>query len=251
MWRYIILGLSTLSVSLMLVSCGENKSANTTVNNPNAINNGCPTGTYYSNGFCYNQNGQQWNGNPGGYQNGYTSSLNFISDNHTRRNATISNAAIYKEFLKKATGMCDQADISGGIYSCDTLAAGDFQLNLQVASAQSTSLRATISVYPRTNGYAWYGYSLPSAQDFFFGLFGFPVYYQATVVKNPLPLEMVVSVINDSKGFEARSYGDMQTAANRSLIQIQVFNGKLEQAAFDYQIAFEGKVFATGRLQKY
>lgn len=246
MWRLLLLGLSTLCISLILISCGENKSTNTAAN-PNANNNGCPEGTYYSNGFCYNSNGQQW----GGYQNGLASSINFVSDNFTYKSFKLSNSGVYREFIKKAMGTCDQAHANGGIYSCDTWVAGDFQLNVQVAATQSTTLKATFAAYPRTNSNYWYGYSLPSAKDFFFGMFGFPVYVQQTYVRNPLPLDMTVSVINDSKGFEARGYGDQWTTANRSLIQLQVFNGKLEQSAFDYQLSFEGKVFATGRLQKY
>ncbi|MBL7545236.1 MAG: hypothetical protein JNL11_15565 [Bdellovibrionaceae bacterium] len=246
MWRFLTLGLSAFGLAMILISCGENKATNTTVN-PYVNNNGCPTGTYYSNGFCYNQNGTQWNG----YQNGYTSSINFVSDNFTYRDFKVSNSGVYKEFIRKAMQTCDQANSSGGIYSCDSWIAGQFQMNLQVVSTQSTNVRVTFAAYPQTNSYYWYGYSLPSAKDFFYGMFGFPVYQASYVVKNPLPLDMVVSVVNDSKGFEARAYGDVATQANRSLIQLQVLEGKLEQSAFNYQLAFEGKVFATGRLQRY
>lgn len=245
MWRYLILGLSTAAMALVLISCGQNKTNSPT--NPYANNNGCPAGTYFSNGFCYNQNGTPWNG----YQNGYTSSINFVSDNFTYKNFKLSNSGVYKEFIRKAMQTCDQAANSGGIYSCDSWATGQFQLNVQVTSTQTSTLRATFAAYPQTSSYYWYGYTLPSAKDFFYGMFGFPVYQAQLVVKNPLPLDMTVSIINDSKGFEARAYGDQWTMANRSLIQLQVFNGKLEQTAFDYQLGFEGKVFATGRLQKY
>lgn len=246
MWKYITLGLSAISLSVLLVACGENKQTNTAAN-PYATNNGCPTGTYYSNGFCYNQNGTQWNG----YQNGFVSSINFVSDNFRYKNYQVTNSGVYREFIKKAMQTCDQAHSSGGIYSCDSWTIGDFQLNVQVAATQASTLRATFAAYPKTNSYYWYGYSLPSASDFFYGYFGFPVYTATIVTKNPLPLDMTVSIINDSKGFEARAYGDQWTAANRSLIQLQVLEGKLEQSAFDYQLGFEGKIFAKGRLQRY
>lgn len=246
MWRLLILGLVTLGISLVLISCGENKSTNTAAN-PNAANNGCPTGTYYSNGFCYNQNGTQWNG----YQNGYTSSINYVSDNFKYKDFTVSNSGAYKNFIKEAMGTCDQAHSSGGIYSCDSWIGGQFQLNVQATSVNATTLRTTFAVYPSTSSYYWYGYSLPSASDFFYGLFGFPTFVSQSVVKNPLPLDLTVSLINDSKGFEARGYGDQWTQANRSLIQLQVFNGKLDQTTFDYQLSYEGQPFATGRLQKY
>lgn len=239
--------------TVYLVSCGNNKSSNdpTPYYNPGAAiyanNNGCPTGTYFSGGFCYNNSGQQWNG----YGVGFASSINFVSDNFSYRNVNITNTTVFKSFIKKSMGTCDRAENSGGIYSCDSWVKGQFQLNIQIDKTQSQRLKATFSAYPSTNSYYWYGYSLPSSTDFFYGLFGFPVGYDVGIVRNPLPLDMVVSVINDSKGFEARAYGDQWTQANRSLIQLQVANGKLEDAAFDYQLGFEGQIFATGRLVKY
>lgn len=243
MWRYITLGLSAFSLSVVLIACGENKQ--TTAANPYATNNGCPVGTVYTNGFCYNQTGTQW-----GY-NGSTG-LNFVSNNVNYNNAKITNTSVYRSFLKKALQVCDQAHSSGGIYDCGSWATGQFQLNVQTVSAQSTELRATFSAYPTTNSYYWYGYSLPSATDFFYGMLGFPVYTAAIVTLNPLPIDkMVVSLINESKGFEARAYGDARTVANRSLIQLQVLEGKLDQSAFDYQVGFEGQIFVKGRLQRY
>mgnify|MGYP001224293663 FL=1 len=242
MWRYITLVLSAFGLTVLLIACGENKQ--TTATNPYATNNGCPAGTVYTNGFCYNQTGNQW---------GYTgTSTNFVSDNYNKKDVKITDTATYKNFLKKAMQVCDQANSNGGIYSCDSWAVGQFQLNVQMAATSSTALRATFSAYPQTNSYYWYGYSLPSASDFFYGMFGFPVYTATIITLNPLPIDnMVVSLINDSKGFEARAYGDARTVANRSLIQLQVLEGKLEQSAFDYQVGFEGKIFAKGRLQRY
>lgn len=243
MWRYITLGISTFGLSMLLIACGENKQTSAT--NPYATNNGCPVGTVYTNGFCYNQSGTQWG-------LGTTGSLNFVSNNVNYKNAQITNSTVYRDFLKKALQVCDQASSSGGIYDCSSWSVGQFQLNVQIANAQATELRATFSAYPSTNSYYWYGYSLPSASDFFYGMMGFPVYTATIITLNPLPIDkMVVSIINDSKGFEARAYGDVRTVANRSLIQLQVLEGKLDQSAFDYQVGFEGKIFAKGRLQRY
>lgn len=241
MWRYIILGLSAFGLSVLLIACGENKQ--TTAANPYATNNGCPAGTYYINGFCQSQTGTQWSAGTG---------VNLVSNNVNYNNAKITNSSVYRDFLKKALQVCDQAHSSGGIYDCSAWSSGQFQLNVQAVNAQATELRATFSAYPTTNSYYWYGYSLPSASDFFYGLLGFPVYTAAIVTLNPLPIDkMVISLINESKGFEARAYGDARTVANRSLIQLQVLEGKLEQQAFDYQVGFEGKIFVKGRLQRY
>lgn len=247
MKRFIFFGISAFIVSAILIACGENKSTNTPAVNPYATNNGCPTGTVYTNGFCYNGSGANWNG----YLNGYSSSTNFITDNFTYRNFSVEDSDAYRNFIKKAMGTCDRQSNSGGVFDCDSWVGGQFQLIIQVPTAQSNTMKATFAAYPSTNNYYWYGYSLPSAKEFFYGMFGFPVYYDVGVVKNPLPLEMTVSLINNSKGWEARAYGDEWTAANRSLIQIQVLEGKLTDASFEYQLAFEGQIFATGTFQKY
>ncbi|MCK6599711.1 MAG: hypothetical protein L6Q37_15200 [Bdellovibrionaceae bacterium] len=245
MKRIILSAISFLGMCLTmiyLVACGTNKSTNTPTVNPYANNNGCPAGSTYTGGFCYNQNG---------YYNGYNSSINFVTDNFSYKTFTVSNSSAFKNFIKKAMGTCDRAANSGGIYSCDSWVSGQFQLTVQVNQTQTQALRATFAAYPAVSNYYWYGYSLPSASDFFYGMFGFPVYYDTGVVKNPLAVDMVVSPINDSKGFEARAYGDNLTEANRSLIQLQVFTGTIQDATLNYQLGFEGEVFAKGKLQRY
>lgn len=226
----------------LIVACGKNNS-----DNPQPqVTYSCPAGSYYASGYCYNSTGQQL---------GSVAGLNFISDNYQYRNLSISNSGVFKNFLVKAMGVCDRATTSGGssggIYACDSWINGYFQAAIQTPATQSTSLAVQFSSYPYVSSNYWYGYQLPSVSQFFLGLVGFPTLDIAGAMRNPLPLNMTVSVINQNKGFEARGYGDLYTYSNRSLIQVVVMNGKLEDQQFDYQIAFEGQVFATGRFVRY
>lgn len=244
-----------LATALMLVACNRNGSDNSGVPpgyNPNAI--GCTSGTYYNGGYCYNANGTAV-----GAYNG----VNFITDNYQYRNFTVSNSTVFRNFLKEAMGVCDRAQTSAGIYNCSSWTSGYFQVVLQTQSAQATHLYATFSAYPYSNGYSTWGAQLPSVGDFFLGLIGFPMLDYGSAIRNPLTIDAVISNINKSQGFEARGYGDLYTTANTSLIQIIVMNGKLDsyyanpnpndpnQALMDYQLAFQGSVFATGKFKRY
>ena len=184
------------------------------------------------------------------YQNPYTNTndAGYLADNFQYRNMTISGANSYKNFLKKALGVCDRAAHSGGIYGCDSWLNSYFRLIVQAQSTISNQLRAVIMVYPQTSTTGWYGYQLPSWNQFFMGIMGFPVPQQIGAVRNPLPLDMTVSLINNSQGFEARSYGAYDTLANRSLVQVQVTNGKILDNTLNVTLSFEGQQFASGTL---
>lgn len=233
---------AVLTVALMLVACNRNSSDNTAGlppgYNPNA--NGCAAGTYYQNGYCYNPNGTQL-----GAYNG----INFISDNYQYRNFIAKSS--YANFLKKAMGVCDRTENTGGFYSCTSWTSGYSQVVLQTQTGTANQLYATFSAYPRMNTTVNWGYQLPSMTDFFLGLVGFPTTDWGSAIRNPLSINAVISVINKSQGFEARGYGDFYTTANTGLIQIIIPVGKLEDREFDYQLGFEGVVFATGRFVRY
>lgn len=236
--------------AFMIIACGKENKTNEQINPYNAY--GCPTGGYYSGGYCYDANGQAI-----GYQNGIVGgiSINLIGDNYQYRNLRISNGTVYKNFLKKALHVCDQGTgTNGGIYGCNAWISGYAQLVVQTPSAQSQNIRLVFSSYPYFNQNAYYGYQLPSVKDFFLGMLGMPAMdnwntYGAT--RNPLSLDLIVSAVNKSQGFEARGYGDTNTQANRSLIQFIVKSGKLEDQQMDFQLGFEGQIFATGRLVRY
>jgi hypothetical protein len=215
-----------LAIAVALTACGSNKSSSSS--NP-----------YYS-----------------GYNNGFTNPYantndsGYLADNFQYRNINVTNGNAYKNFIKKALGTCDRAANSGGIYGCDSWLNSYFRLIIQAQSTISTQLRSVFMVYPQTNTSGWYGYQLPSWDQFFMGLMGFPIPQQIGAVRNPLAVDMTVSLINNSQGIEARSYGSYDTLANKSLIQIQIPSGKILDQTLAVSLSFEGQQFASGTLYR-
>lgn len=221
---------STVCVGLVLTGCGSSKKSSSSningVYGPNA--NG-----YYGNIYA--------NSNEAGY----------LGDNFAWRNMTITDGVIFKSFLKKAQGLCDQAHSSGGIYSCDTWVNSYFRVVYQASSNAQSQSRIMFMTYPQNmNNGLWYGYQLPSWDQFFMGFLGFPVPQAHGATRNPIALDMTTSLINNSQGFESRAYGAQDTLANKSLIQFMVRQGKVLDATVDFEIFFEGKTFASGKLYR-
>lgn len=214
-----------LAIAVALTACGSNKSSSSS-SNINGLN--------------------------GGFVNPYTNSNDsgYLADNFQYRNVNITNGTSYKNFLKKALGVCDRATNSGGIYSCNSWLNSYFRVIVQAQSTIGNQLRSVFMVYPQTNSYGWYGYQLPSWNEFFMGALGFPVPKEIGAVRNPLAVDMTVSLINNSQGFEARSYGAYDTLANRSLIQVQVVQGKVLDNTLAVTLNFEGQQFASGTLYR-
>jgi hypothetical protein len=216
-----------LAIAVALTACGGNK----TTSSGSAIQNN-PYDPY----------------NLGLYQN--TNDAGYLADNFQYRNLTVNGANSYKNFMKKALGVCDRAANSGGIYSCDTWLNSYFRLIVQAQSTVATQMRAIFMVYPQQSQYGWYGYQLPSWDQFFMGIMGFPVPTQVGAVRNPLAIDMTVSLINNSQGFEGRAYGAYDTLANKSLIQMQAATGKVLDNTLAVTLSFEGQQFASGTLYR-
>lgn len=254
-WKKAVLttGLA-MTTALMIVACGKETKNNEQINPYTAY--GCPAGAYYSGGYCYDANGQVVGGQGNFNNNGFGGpNINLIADNYQYRNLRIKNGGVYKDFLRKALHVCDQGTGSnGGLAGCSSWLSGYAQLVIQTPATQSQSLRLVFSAYPYSNQNYSYSYQLPSVRDFFSGLAGLPQidsWRRAGATRNPLSLDLIVSAVNKSQGFEARGYGDTYTQANRSLVQFIVTTGKLEDAQIDFELAFEGKVFATGKAARY
>jgi|GEM_PF-963534 len=211
----------------------------------------CPPGSAWSPyGTCVGPNGIPYQ-IP--YQN-YPTASGFYTENWNEKSLRITDTNVYNEFVKNAMGVCDRTQYSGGLASCSSWISGFLDVTIISFDTQSNILRATFRAWPRTSPGGWWAGNFPSFNQFVASLFGFPTYYAAGAVRNPLVLDMSISMVNDSQGFEARSYGDQWTTANRSLIQIIVPKGKFQDPGFDYQIAFgnqvttKGMVFATGHF---
>jgi len=221
---------SSVLVSLILSGCGSSKKSSTS--NTNGVY-GPNTNGYYGNIYST------------------TNDAGYLGDNFAWKNLTVTDGAVFKSFLKKAQGLCDQAQTSGGIYRCDSWVSSYFRIVYQAARSSKSQSRIMFMTYPQNmnNGY-WYGYQLPSWDQFFMGALGFPVPQAYGATRNPIALDMTTSLINNSQGFESRAYGAQDTLANKSLIQFMVRQGQVLDATVAFEIFFEGKAFASGTLYR-
>ncbi len=213
----------------------------------------CPPGaTFSSYGTCVGLGGMPY---PIPYGQ-YSGAAGFYSENWNERKLRISDSFVFIQFLKSAMGVCDRMQYAGGLSACEAWSNGYLDVTVQSYNTQSNNVRVTFRAWPKAYPGGWWAGQFPNFGDFVAQMFGFPTMAVTGAVRNPLVLDMVVSLINNSNGFEARGYGDYWTTASRSLIQVVVPNGKFEQSGFNYQIAFgnqatgKGKVFATGWLTR-
>lgn len=222
-----------------------------------AANAGCPPGTTFSNGVCYNQYWQPVTG----------AGLAFKTDNFRDKTLMVSNSSVFRTFLRDAMAVCDRASSNYGTASCSSWATGYVQVVLQQVNAATNTVRMTIEVQPQTYqnygwGYGSYYAALPSAgQAATCGItwlitgycMSYPTTGQMSIARNPLALDLVVSAINNSQGFEARGYGGYGTPSQTALIQLQVENGKLDHSAFSYKLIYNGQAggqFLSGTMYR-
>lgn len=238
-----------LYATVAVVAC-QNRSNDEAVIQPQP-QVGCPAGTYFNNGYCYNQQQQIVT----------TGSLGFNSEyGFGTQTLRITNSSIYRLFLREAFSICDRDGYNSGLSSCDAYANGYARFTVQAINPTSTTIRLTMEVGPRTSYNGWYTVNMPTGGQMAtcgltYILTGVCMTYQTpgqmTVPRNPLALDMAISPINASKGFEGRSYGAWGTVSQNKLIQLQVDTGSLNDGYFDYRIAYNGQangVFAEGRM---
>jgi hypothetical protein len=245
----------TLYSVCMVIACGGSNSGGLAAT-PQAAQVGCPIGSTFINGGCYGQNNLL-----------VSNGIAFKTDNFDLRNMNVANSSIFRNFLKETLAVCDRADITYGTANCDAYLSGYAQIILQTLGTNASAARLTIEVQPRIYNYNSYGYStyyasLPNAgQAATCGItwlltgycMTYPTANQMQVPRNPLALDLTVSVINNSQGFEGRAYGAQGTISQNHLIQFMVPNGKLQDASFDYQLAYRGQsqgTFLTGRMAR-
>jgi hypothetical protein len=177
-------------------------------------------------------------------------SIQSINAYNPVRNMTITNGGVYQTFLRKAMGVCDRQQSTGGTASCTAWISGGLDLVLQASTTSNTTAQITVRAWPQQSYGASYNYSFPNAGQLLASFFGFPVFSNVGAYLNPLALSLTMSPINNSAGFEGRAYGDAYSTANRSLIQLQVATGKLTNTSFQYTFNFEGSEFARGTFQR-
>ena len=232
--KHLLYVFGLLAVVAGLSSCQGN-------NNDNQANATCPVGTTYYNGACYTGNGGYVQPSGVSYQNG------FYADTYSGTSQLqIVNGAKMQEFFQYGMGVCNRAGgASGGYYGCDAYVGGSMDMIIQFPPSGGNSLLATFVAQPRVNPYFNYGYQLPSGWGALGMALGLvtgvylpdPKQYNG-VYRNPLQLQLAVSLINNSVGFSANGYGDAWSGLNRTKITIEVPQGKMQ----DNQLPFIFKV---------
>jgi hypothetical protein len=151
-----------------------------------------------------------------------------------------------KTMMKYAMGVCDRENTNLGLANCSSWLSGFHDITLFADGSQANRVKVVIRAFPdtRCTGYScgYYSATLPSFGEFFRGLFGFGAGNMAGFY-NPMVLDMTIWPINNSQGFELRGYGPSGATFGLGanlLFQFQVANGKLEDAAWDYKLYYNG-----------
>ena len=246
--KKLILGLS--ATAIMFSGCGKNNTDNTPAQQVVVQSGPCIAGyTYGSDGRCYPSSTTTTT---------QTGSAGFYADNYSNTSSLrVVNGPLMKTFFKQAMGVCDRAAYNYGQASCDSYLAGKMDVIIQFPNAQSNTLTATIIAQPQVNQYANYQATLPSGM----GLLGIALGYATGIYlpdpqqyngayKNPLQLNLTVSAINNSTGFEARGYGDDWTGYYTTLLAIQVPTGKVEDQTLNFNFNIQGQTAAQGTFSR-
>lgn len=242
-----IFGLLFISM-LYLAGCGSSKNETT----PAAP--ACPVGQWYSNGNCYGAGGLTQSAN-------FAYNTGFWADNYSGlTRITVTNSAKMKELFKYGMGVCDRGSHNYqnlGQANCDYYLSGQLDIVIQFAPGNTNNMLATFIAKPRQNSGWNYSAQLPSGWGLLGAALGYatgfwlpdPSYYQGAT-RNPLQLQMVTSLINNSAGFESRGYGDYWTGLNRTLFAIQVPQGKVEDNTFNFNLLIGGTTAAQGIMNR-
>lgn len=241
----LLLSLSSLAILAALSSCGGSN------NSSSNYNQACGAGYVYVNNMCYPVNGQGPGTNPN-----FNYTTGFYADNYSGTSALrVVNGGQMKQFFKLGMGICDRAASNYGLASCDAYVGG--YMDMTIRFSQQNSMLATFIARPRYNPYGNYQAQIPSGWGMLGAALGMATgvylpdpkaYYGA--YRNPLQLEMAVSAINNSAGFEARGYGDYWSGMNRTLLAIQVPQGKTEQGGFNFNFLVQGQAAAQGTMTR-
>ncbi len=212
----------------------------------------CPVGQYYSNGSCYSQSGYVGNA-------AFNLTRGFYADNYSGTSRiTVVNATKMKDLFKYGMGVCNLASNNYGQANCDSYVNGSLDIIIQFPqSGAANTIIATFIAQPKYDPYFNYSAQLPSGRGLVGIALGYttgvwlpdPTYYTGAQ-RNPLQVQMVVSQINNSAGFEARGYGDYWTGLNTTVLAIQVPQGKTEDANLNFNFQVQGVTAAQGVMSR-
>ena len=247
--------LSLIFASLfMVVNCSPKNSSNGNVGVTATAFGACPAGSWYSNGQCF--------GNDGNNPAGQSLSNGFYADNYSGTTSfQITNTTLMKYFFKQAMGVCDRGDQNYqniGSANCDYYIAGYRDLIIQLPQSGNTgSALITVIAKPKQNPYVNYSGQLPSGWGLLGAALGYvtgiyipdPSYYTGAY-RDPLQIQAELSPVNNNQGFEARGYGDAWTGANQTFIQVQVTSGSVTSSNLTYKLLVGGQEAASGTMAR-
>jgi hypothetical protein len=221
----------TLVTILVISGCGKSGGGGGQVVNPNPP----PSGSVVL---------------PAGSQVGfYAQTSNLIVPGYSNNGSSLSVGPAMSAVLRDAMGVCDREYISGGLAACSTWTSGAFDFVLLAdGGAQANTVKLILRAVPgsQLNNYGWYSYSLPSFKQAIACLIGL-CWSNPQGIFNPLVLEATIWPINNSQGFEVRAYGPRVSRAWNQLFQLQVAQGKLEDAQWNFALQYAGQQAAQGR----
>jgi hypothetical protein len=177
----------------------------------------------------------------------YAQTSNFQSPNYYNNGSTLVVGAAWQDMLRDAMGVCDRNHSDGGTAACANWLSGYHDLVFQVDSSTASNVRLTVRSYPATNTYYSYYYSLPSASQFFAGLFGISWSNPAGVF-DPMILNATIWPVAANQGFEIRANGPQLSYGSNKLLQLQVAYGKIEDSSFAYKLYWNGGLAASGTM---
>lgn len=245
MKKLIALGL-VLTAAFAFVGCS--KGSDSSNNNPGGVV--CQPGSTWNGQYCVNGNGTIIS--PGTsniryydfiyyFQINYVTKMPMVNWPNSRKAMRITNATVYKKFLKEAMAVCDRNiwGYSSGYASCDNWTSGSMILQVDLDS----SLRPAV-YFTAIPSFSWFNMSI--------GIDGGGMAY------NPLALiqNTTYNLINQSKGFEIRTNGSYTNGGGLHLIQIQVVNGTTADREVNYTVYYPNSsgqptAFLTGTLTRY
>ncbi|MBK7959882.1 MAG: hypothetical protein IPK04_00815 [Bdellovibrionales bacterium] len=241
-FKHIIMIAVSIYGVFVFVACGNKNSSDPVASIQ------CPAGSSFSaNGNCYDQYGRIIGGV--GVNPGITNmDAGYLADNVRYNNIQITDFAAYKDFLENAHSVCNRGNYNWGTANCDAWANSYFLVGLQTSATQNSVMRLVFYVQfnESQNGDWSFSVELPSIGELFAGMLGYPIWSKSGPTRHGFDVKGVASVINANKGFEARGYGPYDTGSNRSLIQLQVDNGKVLDQELRFKLHFHGKQMATG-----
>lgn len=180
---------------------------------------------------------------------GYAQSANFYIPGYQNNGTTFQVRTGMTALLRDAMGVCDRYTYSGGYAACTSWYSGahDMVIYLQGQQAsQAQTVKFIIRSTPSTNNGSYFTYGFSSFQSIIMSFFGFGGDPNTAGIFDPMVLDATLWPINNSQGFELRANGPRLSKAWNKLFQLQVANGKLEDATWNYQLYYNGQLAADG-----